>query len=128
MEVANFVLPAINPTTNNNNVEEQNNSDGNNVLKKPSILKLPNTIIGKVKVNKNTKTISDDSKDALKTLINSLIGNDNSKNRMRAMDVQRVISIVNEMQKKILILNMIPKQLDVVFKIDVGTKTYNLIK
>lgn len=122
----NLVLPAINST--NKNVEEQNNSDGNNALKSPSILKLPSTILGKVKINKNSKAISNENKATLKNLIDTLIGNNNSKNRMRAMDVQRVINIINEMEKKILILNMIPKQLDVVFKIDIGTKPYSIIK
>jgi len=131
MEVANLVLPAINPTntTNNNTTENgQNNSVDSNALKKQTILKLPGTIIGKVKVNKNSKSMSDDSKKTLKNLIDTLIGNDSSKSRVRAMDVQRVISIVNEMEKKILILNMIPKHLDVVFKIDIGTKVYSILK
>ncbi|ORX45345.1 hypothetical protein BCR36DRAFT_358238 [Piromyces finnis] len=126
MEVANIVLPAINQT--NNTLSDNYSKNDKNVLKNASILKLPNTIVGRVKVDKNSKTMSSDSKDALKSLVDSLIGNDNSKNRVRAMDIQRVINIINEIEKKILILNMIPKNLDVVFKIDIGNKAFNIVK
>jgi len=130
MEVANFVLPAIHPpnSSNNNTEDVRRNSVNANSMNQRSLLKLPNTILGKVLVNKNTKFISNERKDALKNIIDTLIGNDNFSNRMRAMDVQRIISIVDEMEKKILILNMIPKQLDVVFKIDVGSKVYDIIR
>jgi len=130
MEEANFVLPAIHPpnSSNNNTEDVRRNSVNANSMNQRSLLKLPNTILGKVLVNKNTKFISNERKDALKNIIDTLIGNDNFSNRMRAMDVQRIISIVDEMEKKILILNMIPKQLDVVFKIDVGSKVYDIIR
>jgi len=134
MEVANLVLPAINPSNNNTTSDNFNKNDNKSnavdkkALNNTALLKLPNTIVGHVKVDKNSKMMSSDSKDVLKNLVDSLIGNDNYKNRMRAMDVQRVISIINEMEKKMLILNMIPKNLDVVFKIDIGTKVYNIIK
>ncbi|OUM58511.1 hypothetical protein PIROE2DRAFT_16197 [Piromyces sp. E2] len=134
MEVANFVLPAINPTNNNpttvnfNKNDDKNGTVNKDALKNTTILKLPNTIVGHVKVDKNSKKMTSDSKDVLKNLVDTLIGSDNYKNRMRAMDVQRVISIVNEIEKKIFILNMIPKTLDVVFKIDIGAKAFNLIK
>jgi len=137
MEVANLVLPSINQTNNsttsgdqindkNSGSKENNNNNGS--LKSSTLLKLPNTIVSHVKVDRNNKTISSNSKDVLKNLVDSLIGSDTSKNRMRAMDVQRVISIINEMEKKIMILNMIPKTIDVVFKIDIGTKVFNIIK
>ncbi len=128
MEVANnLVLPSINNPANNtatnDQINDRNGKDNNNngALKSTTLLKLPNTIVSHVKVDKNNKTISSNSKDVLKNLVDSLIGTDTSKNRMRAMDVQRVISIINEMEKKIMILNMIPKTIDVVFKIDIGT-------
>jgi len=135
MEVANLVLPSINQSNNNTTSGDQTNDknsgnkeNNNGSLKSSTLLKLPNTIVSHVKVDKNNKMISSNSKNVLKNLVDSLIGSDTSKNRMRAMDVQRVISIINEMEKKIMILNMIPKTIDVVFKIDIGTKVFNVIK
>jgi len=135
MEVANLVLPSINQSNNNTTSGDQTNDknsgnkeNNNGSLKSSTLLKLPNTIVSHVKVDKNNKMISSNSKNVLKNLVDSLIGSDTSKNRMRAMDVQRVISIINEMEKKIMILNMIPKTIDVVFKIDIGTKFFIFLK
>jgi len=83
MEVVNFVLPAINGDNKNTTCDQLNKNEKDNIVK-DTILKFPNTIVGHVKVDKNSKTISSNSKDVLKNLVDSLIGSDNSKNRMRA--------------------------------------------